>query len=117
MKKALLFAICALGAGLMLTVCGNVDEDKPLEQVKAEAAKWDADKLEDVIEEYTEAIEEKAEELKAELEKLKEIPLTEITGEKAKAIKAETEKLTESIAKMKKQLEAYAEALKAKAAK
>lgn len=114
MSKCMWIAVCALCAGLLVGCGGSVDEDKPVDQIKAEAAQWDADKIEDVIEEYKEAIEEKTEKLQAELAKLKDIPLTEITGEKAKSIKVESEKLATSLDKLKDQLEAYVDALKEK---
>lgn len=107
---------CAFVAAGILVGCGSsVDENKTPEEIKQEIANWDAAKIQKVIDEYAKAIEEKTRELAAKTDELKEIPLTEMLGEKAKGIQGQIAEITKSIGKLKDNMAAYAEGLKAKA--
>lgn len=99
----------------MLCGCGEkVNENKPVAEVKAEAAKMDAKQLEAKVEACKKFIEGQKAEVEKVMAKIKEIPLTEMLGDKAKNLKAEADKIGESISKVSAQLEAYAKELEAK---
>ncbi len=109
---------CAFVAAGMLAGCGSsVDENKTPEQIQQEIASWDAAKIQKVIDEYKKAIEEKAAELAAKTDELKEIPLKDMLSDKAKGIQGEIAEITKSLDKLKDNMAAYAEGLKAKAGK
>ena len=109
---------CAFVAAGMLAGCGSsVDENKTPEQIKQEIASWDAAKIQKVIDEYSKAIAEKTSELSAKTAELKEIPLTEMLGDKAKGLQGDIAEITKSLDKLKDNMAAYAEGLKAKAGK
>lgn len=115
MRKVTLFLGAAMLAAGMLTGCGSkADENKTPEQIKAEIANWDAAKIQKQIEVYTKAIEAKTQELAKVTDQIKEIPLTEQLGEKAKGLQAKAKEIGESIAKLKDNMAAYADGLKAK---
>ena len=67
-----------------------------------------------VIAKYAKAIEAKSQELARETEKLSKVPLTEQLGDEAKKIRANMAGLTESLDKLKANMEAYTDGLKAK---
>ena len=69
------------------------------------------------IDAYTKVIEEKSKELAKVMDQIKEIPLTEQLGDKAKGLQASAADLGREINKLKENLEAYVEGLKAKADK
>jgi hypothetical protein len=101
----------------MLTGCGGstaIDENKPADQVAADAAKMTQADLQKMVTKYEGAIAEKGKELEALAAKVKEIPLTELMGEKAKALKADVSKITTSMGKLKDQMAVYAKELAAK---
>ena len=107
----------ALAVG-MLAGCGSeVDENKTPDQIKAEVAKLDAAAIQKQIDAYKKAIEEKAAELAAKTDELKEIPLKDMLSDKAKGIQGEIAEITKSLDKLKDNMAAYAEGLKAKAGK
>ena len=87
---------------------------KTPEQIKQEVTSMSASDIEAVIAKYTKAIEAKAAELKKETEKLSNVPLTEQLGDEAKKIRANMADLTKSLDKLKANMEAYADGLKAK---
>ena len=125
-----------LAAG-MLAGCGDgVDENKTPDQIKAEVANLDAAAIQKQIDAY-----KKAEEAylsgktfsvldmvplfgyalnpgdKDYMDQIKEIPLTEQLSDNAKKLQAEAANITKSLSKLKDNLEAYVEGLKAKAEK
>ena len=114
MRKMLLLAGMLCGA-LFLTGCGNdVDENKSTTQIQEEVAKMDAAQIQAMVDKYQKAIEAKSAELKVQADKLAKIPPTELLGDDAKAIKAKMTDLTDSINRLKTNMEAYAEGLKKK---
>lgn len=109
---------CAFVAAGMLTGCGSsVDENKTPEEIRQEIADWDAAKIQKVIDEYSKAIEEKSAEFAAKADELKEIPLKDMLGDKAKGIQGEMAEITKSLGKLKDNMAAYVEGLKAKTGK
>lgn len=108
----MLVAACSI---CLFSGCGqNVDENKTPEQIKTEAANMSAQDIEALIVKYQKAIEAKAAELKVEADKLAKIPLAKQLDDEAKAVRANMEKLTSSLEKLKANMSAYAESLKAK---
>ena len=99
----------------VLAGCGNsgIDENKPMDQVAAEAAKMSQEKLQSMVDEYEGLIAEKTEKLKGVEAQIKDLPLSELMGEKAKTIKEETKNLSTSLSKLKDQLKVYSKELAA----
>jgi predicted small lipoprotein YifL len=112
--------VCGLFAGLvlvaMLTGCGGsgIDENKPADQVAADAAKMSQAELQKMVSKYEAAIAEKGKEIEALTAKVKEIPLTELMGDKAKTLKGEMNQVASSLGKLKDQMAVYAKELAAK---
>ena len=101
----------------LLIVCGcgkKADTTKPLPEVKAEAEKMDTTQLRSMAMTYKEAIAAKAEEIKAEGLKLKDIPITELTGDKAKVINASIDELKKTVDALKERFTIYLDELKKK---
>jgi hypothetical protein len=95
--------------------CGKTaDENKPLSEIKAEAANMDIDGLRAMALKYKEAIQTKLGEASDIKNELKEIPITEMLGEEAKEWKKELEPITESLNALKVRFNIYYEELKKK---
>ena len=90
---------------------GGIDENKPIEQVAAEAAEMGEADLQEMVSQYEPLIDEKVAELDALKEQLKELSISELVGEKAKTMKAELGSITTSLDKLKEQLAVYTKAL------
>lgn len=115
MKKVYgLFVGLVLAA--MITGCGGskIDENKPIDQVAADAAKMGQAELQKMVDTYQAAIAEKGKEIDALKEQIKEIPLTEMMGEKAKSLKDDVTEITTSLSKLKDRMAVYAKELSAK---
>lgn len=115
MKKVYgLFAGLVLAA--MLTGCGGskIDENKPIDQVAADAAKMGQAELQKMVDKYQAVIADKGKELDALKDQIKEIPLKEMLGDKAKTLKEDAGEITASLSKLKDQMEVYAKELAAK---
>ena len=100
----------------MLTGCGGnkIDENKPMDQVAADAARMGQAELQKMVDKYNAAIAEKGKELDALKARIKEIPLNELMGDKAKTLKADLSKIADSTGKLKDQMAVYAKELAAK---
>ncbi len=108
--------------GMVAYVAGcssKASEDKPLDEVKAEAEKMNAEQLEAKVEEYKKAIEAK----QPEIEKLQKELGTGLTGllsgkkpENADELKPKLEKLQASVKALTERMEVYASELKKKQA-
>ena len=100
----------------MLTGCGGnkIDENKPIDQVAADAAKMGQAELQKMVDTYQVAIADKSKEAEALMAKVKEIPLNEMMGDKAKMLKDDVSKIKTSMDKLKDQMAAYAKELAAK---
>jgi len=94
----------------------DIDLDKAVADLKAEAAKMDVEALTSVAMKYKDAIMEKQEALKPLMDKLAAIPMTEKMGAEAQALTADLKKLTDAIAPLKERFSVYIDALKAKGA-
>ena len=115
MKKMIALLLAALMICAMFTGCGEkADENKTPEQIKSEVASWDAARIEKQIEVYKKAIEEKSKELAKVMDQIKEIPLQEQLGEKAKDLRAQADEIGKSLGKLKDNMAAYVDGLKAK---
>lgn len=108
-------------AGLMLVAmlagCGGssgIDENKPIDQVAADAVKLSQAELQKMMDKYDAAIAAKGEEIEALKAKIKEIPLNEMMGEKAEALKNNISEISASLNKLKDQMAVYAKELAAK---
>jgi hypothetical protein len=101
----------------LLTVCGcgkKADTSKPIPEVKAEAEKMDVAQLRDMAMQYKDAIAAKADEIKNEGLKLRELPISEMTGDKAKAINATVDELKKTVDALKERFQIYLDELKKK---
>lgn len=109
--------LAGLALVAMLTGCGGsskIDENKPADQIAADAAKMGQAELQKMVNTYEAAIAEKSKEIQALTAKVKEIPLTELMGDKAKVLKEDVSKITASMGKLKDQMAVYAKELAAK---
>lgn len=100
----------------MLAGCGGskIDENKPIDQVAADAAKMGQAELQKMVDTYQAAIADKSKEVEALMAKVKEIPLSEMMGDKAKALKGDLSEIQTSIGKLKDQMAVYAKELSKK---
>ena len=115
MKRMALFSILAISGAVFFAGCGEgtgagVDENKTPAQIQSEAANMKPEDIQAMVAKYQKAIEAKAADLKKETEKLTAIPLQEQMGDKAKDVRAEIAKITESMNKLKANMEAYIKA-------
>lgn len=100
---------------LLLAGCGGkADEDKPLNEVKAEADQMSVEKLKSMAMAYKDAILDKTRDVEALSLRLKNIPLTEMLGNEAKGLKADIEDLNKSITALKDRFQVYYDKLKEK---
>ena len=114
MMGALAGAFIAAG---MLCGCGeSVDENKPIADVQAEAAKLDAKQPEAKVEACKKFLEAKKVEADELAKKISAIPLKDMLGPEAKNLKEQASKIGESVKKVTAQMDAYAKELKSKAA-
>ena len=116
-KVTLMFAGAVVAAGLLAGCGSSADEHKTPEQIRQEIASGDSAKIQKAVDEYTKAIAAKTEELNAALAKVKDLSPQELLGDKGRQLKAEADKIGESLKKLQDHMAAYAEGLKAKAAK
>jgi hypothetical protein len=108
--------VTALLAVILLAGCGGsgADENKPINQVAAEAAAMGQAELQKMVDKYEAAVAGKMTEIDALKAKIKEIPLTEMMGEKATALKGDLDEITQSLTALKDRLAVYAKELQAK---
>jgi hypothetical protein len=117
MKKPitlLAVAVVVCGGVLFATRGGSVDENKPIAEITSEAKELDADALRGLATDYKDAILAKRKGLDGVQAKLKDIPLTDITGEAAVALKADIDDFTKSVSALTERFNAYVTELKAK---
>jgi uncharacterized lipoprotein YehR (DUF1307 family) len=86
---------------------GKVDETKPLDEVKAEAEKMNAVKLEAMATKYKEAIMAKQKDIEKVMAKIKDIPVLEQAGEEAKGLQADLLELNKSLQNLKARFQVY----------
>ena len=92
----------------------DIDLDKAVSDLKAEAAKMDVASLTKMAMKYKDAITEKMAALQSLKDKLKAIPMTEKLGAEAKSLTSNIKKITDTIAPLKERFGVYVDALKAK---
>ena len=94
----------------------DVDLEKTVADLKAEAAQMDIESLQEVAAKYKEEIVKAEADLKALMDKLSAVPLTEKLGEEAQALTAEVKTLTDGVAALQERFQIYIDALTAKGA-
>lgn len=94
----------------------DIDLEKTVADLKAEAAQMDIENLKEVAAKYKEAIAGKETELKALIDKLSAVPLTEKMGKEAQALTGEIKTLTDAVATLQERFQVYIDALTAKGA-
>ena len=92
----------------------DIDLEKTVADLKAEAAQMDVESLKEVATKYKEATAVKETELKALVDKLSAVPLTEKLGKEAQAITGEIKTLTDGVAALQERFQVYIDALTAK---
>jgi len=114
MKKTLLTLTLAVSL-LFLSGCGKkADENKPISEVQAEAAKMNAPDLKAMAMSYKNAIENKKADVEKLAAKLKDIPVTQLLGEQSKQLKADIDNLNKSVTALKERFQIYYDQLKTK---
>ena len=95
---------CLLG----LMGCGKkADEDKPIAEVQAEAAKMDVEQLKAMAMKYKDAIVAKKAEIEKIAAKVKEIPIAEQMGAEAKALQDDIANLNKSVTALTERFQVY----------
>ncbi len=119
MRTGLALWIAVTLLALVAGCSDGASEDKPLDEVRAEAQEMNAEQLQAKIDEYTEAIEAK----KPEVERLQKELGTglagALTGEKpenAEQLKADLAELETSLRALQERMQIYAEELQRKQA-
>jgi phage-related tail protein len=110
MKALTRIVLCIAMAGCLLGIggCGKkADENKPIEEVQAEAAKMDVAQLKAKAMEYKDALVAKKAAIEKVAAKLKEIPATELLGAEAKALQADIANLNKSLAALTERFQVY----------
>jgi hypothetical protein len=114
MSKITLIAVAFVFA-LSISGCGKkADENKPISEVKAEAAKMNVEQLRQMATSYKTALASKQAEVDKLVTKLKEIPVTQILGEESKKLKGDIDNLTKSTSALQERFGIYYNALKEK---
>ncbi|MCK4294842.1 MAG: hypothetical protein KAY65_16710 [Planctomycetes bacterium] len=89
----------------------EVDESKPISQVKAEAEKMDAQQLRAIAMKYKEVIVAKTAEVDKVAMELMQMMLADKSSDRMKTLKAQTDKLNQSIEALTAQFEVYCKKL------
>ena len=92
----------------------DIDLDKAVDDLKAEAAQMDIKSLTKIAMKYKDAIVEKQEVLQPLMDKLADIPMTEKLGEEARALTDKIKPLADAVASLKERFGVYIDAIKAK---
>ncbi|MHC5083544.1 MAG: hypothetical protein ACYTET_06360 [Planctomycetota bacterium] len=91
----------------------DIDLEKTVDALKAEAAKMSVDKLEAMAKKYKDELVKKEGDLKALTEKLSAIPMMEKMGSEAQAITKDMKTLGETVAALNERFQVYFDAVKA----
>ena len=115
-QKYLMAIVLFAVAAFVLVGCGKggggVDENKPVSEVKAEAARMDVEQLKKMAAKYKDAILAKQKDVEAITKKLAEIPLTKKLGTEAQGLTADIKDLTTTINSLKERFGVYYDKLK-----
>ncbi len=113
MSKIMLMA--AFMFALVISGCGKkADENKPISEVQAEAAKMNVEQLRQMATTYKTALASKQVEVDKLAAKPKEIPVTQMLGEQSKKLKGDIDNLTKSTSALQERFGIYYNALKEK---
>lgn len=111
-SKVVLFVLVGMFV-LGVAGCGkSADENKPIDEIKAEAEKMDVAGLRDMAMAYKDKIVAKKGEIEKITTELKEIPLANMLGEEAKGLKADMDSLNSSISNLNERFQIYYNKLK-----
>lgn len=106
--------IFAIAAALLFAGCGGsggVDEDKPIDEVSAEAAEMTQAELQKVVDQYETALAEQKAEIASLKEEIKSIPLKEMMGDEARTLKEDLSDVMDSVDALTERLNIYAKEL------
>ena len=92
----------------------KADENKPIAEIKAEAAKLDVEQLRSVALKYKDALMAKQDEVKKLTDTLAKIPITEKLGKEAQALSADIGNLGKSVSALKERFQIYYDQIKKK---
>ena len=92
----------------------DIDLDKAVSDLKAEAAKMSVEDLQAIAKKYKDAIMEKNIEIDKITEKLKAIPMTEKMGAEAQKLTGELKTLADALKPLSERFQIYVDAVKAK---
>ncbi len=92
----------------------DIDLEKTVADLKAEAAEMSLDDLKAVAEKYKDAIADKSAMIDKIMEKQKDIPVLEKAGEEAQKLMNELKELNEAIKPLTDRFQVYLDAIKAK---
>jgi hypothetical protein len=114
--KGIVFYLLLLLCSLIVLGCSQKagDENKSIDEIKAEAEKMDTAQLRAMAMKYKEAIIAKNEEIEKLIARLKDAPATEMLGDQADKIKAEVESINKSLSALEERFEVYYGKLKEK---
>jgi len=120
MRKVVL-ATSLLMCMLLVQSCGKkgtgsqkAGENKPVAEIKAEAAKMDVEQLRSVALKYKDALMAKQDEIKKFTDTLAKIPITEKFGKEAQALTADISNLSKSANALEKRFQIYYDEIKKK---
>jgi uncharacterized lipoprotein YehR (DUF1307 family) len=114
LKTIALYCMVALLTVSLFGCGGKADENKPMDQVKAEADKMDVSQLKAMATKYKDAIMAKQKDVEKMMAKLKEIPVTDMMSEEATGLKADIDSLNKSLSNLKARFQVYYDKLKEK---
>jgi chromosome segregation ATPase len=96
---------------LVFVGCGSsgseVDETKPISEVKAEAETMSVEQLKDIAMAYKEALEANKSEVKKLMEQLSNIPVAQQLGEEFKSLQTDIAQLNDSYKALKERFDVY----------
>jgi hypothetical protein len=101
------------GAGL-IDVPAEVDLEKPISELQAEAKTMNVESLKATALKYKEAILGQQDRIEALSAKIKEIPMMEALGQEAKSLKTELEDLGTTLTSLKDRFQVYYDTVKEK---
>ena len=107
----LLFPGCSKKSG---SVPKDVDENKPIAEIKAEAEKLDVEQLRAIAKKYKDALLARQDDIKRMTDSLAKIPLTEKLGKEAQALTADIDSLMKSVNALSERFQVYYDKIKAK---
>ena len=96
--RVMLAVLCGTALSLAVGCGGGASEDKPLDQVTAEAEKMSAEQLRSKVQQYIDAVEKRIGDLKSVQDDYAEIKPTELMSQKAKDLQEKVSEINTSVA-------------------